>query len=279
MALAGTWVLSIASGKGGVGKTLTSINLAISCCRMGLRTLLLDGDLGMANVDIVLGLRSRYNIHDVMEQRQSLRSILLEGPSGLHIIPSGSGLSQLTEMNLAKRVDLLEKIDEIAVDYDVLLIDTGAGISNNVLHLNSISDALMVVTTPEPHAMTDAYAFLKVMYERHQKKNFNIIVNQAISEEQGLKTYQKLADVSRRFLGIELRLGGVVPKDPLVQRSVMMQRVADEGALHTRSGQAWNEIMRRTLDVLKASDSPDDSGRGFQDLMFPSLTQHGVDTL
>ncbi len=271
-------VLSVASGKGGVGKTVTSINLALSACRMGLKTLLLDGDLGMANVDIVLGLRSRYNIHDVMTNQQSLRSILLEGPFGLHIIPSGSGLAQLAELNLAQRIQLIEKIEEISGDYNVMVIDTGAGISHNVLHLNSVSDALMLVTTPEPHAMTDAYAFLKVMFERHQKKNFNVIVNQVISVDQGLKTYQKLADVTRRFLGIEIRLGGVVPKDTLVERSVLMQKFSDEGIFQTRSGQAWNEIMRRTLDVLKTRDTIED-GSFLSDLMFPSLVQSGLDAL
>lgn len=237
--------------------------------------MILDGDFGMANIDVILGLRSRYNLGDVLEGRVDLKDTVLEGPYGIRIIPSGSGLAQLSELKLVQRVQLLDKIAELAKPFDLLFIDTGAGISSNVLHLNSIADEIMVVTTPEPHALTDAYAFLKVMHENYGRKNFNVIVNQSISEGQGLKTYQRIADVARRFMAIELRLAGSVPRDPLVERSIMLQRAADEHAPHTRSGQAWNEITRKVLERLRDFQDPK-SKMSWNDLMFPHSVQRSV---
>ncbi len=272
------WIISVASGKGGVGKTLTTVNMALAARRLGLSTLILDGDFGLANVDVVLGIRARYNIGDVLESRVDLKDIVIEGPLGVRIIPSGSGLAQLADLKLVQRVQLLDKIAEIAKSYQLMIIDTGAGISSNVLHLNSIADEIMVVTTPEPHALTDAYAFLKVMHENYGRKNFNIIVNQAISEGQGLKIYQRVADVARRFLEIELSMAGTVPKDALVERSVMLQRAADEHITHTRSGQAWNEITRKTLERLMEYRDPAGK-RGWQDLMFPQHASRSLNAI
>lgn len=272
------WIISIASGKGGVGKTLTAVNMAIAARRLGISTLILDGDFGLANVDVVMGMRARYNIGDVLESRCELKDIVLEGPLGVRVIPSGSGLAQLADLKLVQRVQLLDKIAEIAKSYQLLIIDCGAGISSNVLHLNSIADEIMVVTTPEPHALTDAYAFLKVMHENYARKNFNIIVNQAISEGQGLKIYQRVADVARRFLEIELFMAGTVPKDALVERSVMMQRAADEHITHTRSGQAWNEITRKIMERLMEYRDLS-TRRGWHDLMFPQPILRSVSAI
>lgn len=272
------WVISVASGKGGVGKTLTTVNMATAAQKSGFKTLILDGDLGLANVDIVLGLRGRYNIGDVLDSRANLKDILLEGPFGIHIIPSGSGLNRLTEMKLVQRVQLLDKVQEIAENYDLLIIDTGAGISDNVLHLNSVSDAIIVVATPEPHALADAYAFVKVMHELHGKSNFNLLVNQVSSESQGIKVFQRFADTSKRFLGLDIHFGGLVPKDALIERSVMMQRAADASMAHTRSGQAWNEITRVIIERLQENPQLDDS-RGISDLVMPLHNLRSISTL
>ncbi len=263
-------ILSIASGKGGVGKTVTTVNMALSARRMGYKTLLLDGDFGLANVDILLGLKARYNIQDVLDGEVEIEDTLLDGPMGLKIIPSGSGFAGLADLKLSQRIRLLDKISEISQSYDVLFIDTGAGIAESVLHLNSVADAIMLVTTPEPHAQTDAYAFVKVMCEKYGKRRISLIANQAVSEAQGHKVYQNLADVAKRFLNFELGFAGVVPKDPVVQRSVMMQRAADDQAQHTLAGQAWNEITRKTIESL-VNEPQSDSGRGLSDLLFPNF--------
>jgi len=238
----------------------------------------LDGDFGLANVDVVLGLRARYNIGDVLNSQMPLRDIVLEGPLGIRIIPSGSGLAQLADMKLVQRVQLLDMMADLAQDYDLLLIDSGAGISNNVTHLNSIADEVVVVTTPEPHALTDAYAFLKVMNESHARKNFNLIVNQTISDGQGLKVFQRIAEVTGRFLEIDLRLAGSVPKDPMVERSVMLQKAADDSITHTRSGQSWNEIGRKFLESLDERRNAS-ADRNWQDLLFPQIKLRSVNAI
>ena len=263
-------ILSIASGKGGVGKTITTVNMALAARRMGLKTLLLDGDFGLANVDIVLGLKARYNIHDVLEGECEIEDTLIDGPMGLKIIPSGSGFAGLAELKLKQRIMLLDKINEIAQQYDVLFIDTGAGISESVLHLNSIADTILLVTTPDPHAQTDAYAFVKVMCEKYGNRRIDLIVNQTMVPAQGHKVYQNLSDVAKRFLGFGLGFAGVVPKDDAVQRSVMMQRAGDEQVKHTLSGQAWNEITRKTIESL-VNEPKDDTSRGLSDLLFPNF--------
>ncbi len=259
-------ILSIASGKGGVGKTVTSVNLALAAQRQGYKTLLLDGDFGLANVDVVLGLKARYNIQDVLDGAVEIEDTLLEGPLGLKIIPSGSGFAGLADLKLPQRIRLLDKIIEIAEGYDVLFIDTGAGISESVLHLNSVSSAIMLVTTPEPHAMTDAYAFIKVMHEKYGPRRIQLIANRTVSEQQGHKVFQNLAEVAKRFLDFQLHYSGSVPNDPIVQRSIMMQRAGDENVKHTICGQAWNEISRKTIELL--ADDPEAFGRGLGDLLF-----------
>lgn len=271
-------ILSIASGKGGVGKTLTTVNMALAARRMGLKTLILDGDLGMANVDIVLGLKARYNINDVLQDQVGIEEALLQGPQGLHIIPSGSGIAKLADLKLPQRMRLLEKIEETAQSYDLLLIDTGAGISEPVLHLNSVSAGIMLVTTPEPHALTDALAFIKVMGERHGKSNVHVIVNQTISEVQGTRAYQGLSDTAKRHLGIEIQFAGSVPRDANMERAVMLQRAGDEQVKHTLAGQAWNEITRRMIERLREMPQ-EETGRGFSELLFPQLSARNVRAL
>lgn len=199
-------VISIASGKGGVGKTLTTVNLAIAARRMGLRVLILDGDFGLANVDIVLGLQARYNINDIFENEASMNEIILEGPLGIKIIPSGSGIMQLTQLSYLQRILLLEQVEKIDEFFDVMLIDTGAGVSDTVLNLNAISDEILVVTTPEPHSMTDAYAFIKIMTEKYGKKHINLLVNNTRSIDEGLKIASKISEVAKEFLDLKLML-------------------------------------------------------------------------
>lgn len=271
-------VISVASGKGGVGKTVTAVNMAMTAQALGYKTLILDGDLGLSNVNIVLGLSARYNINDALNERVAMKDVILQGPQGVHIIPSGSGIADLSEISLAKRISLLEKIEEVAKSYDLLIIDTGAGISANVIHLNSIADAIIVVTTPEPHALTDAYAFVKVMCETQGSKSFYLVINKAMSDSQGVKIYQNFADVAQKNSYREVMLGGTVPRDDLIERSVMAQRAAGDHVNHTRSGQAWNEITRRLLAQLQ--DRSRQAGRrGLQNLLFPNAALHNASVL
>jgi flagellar biosynthesis protein FlhG len=252
--------ISVTSGKGGVGKTLTTIGLATAARRLGHSVLILDGDFGLANVDVVLGLNARYNIKDVIDGNAELKDIIVQGPLGIDLIPSGSGISSLTQLSYAQRQALLSQLDKFNIHYDFVIIDTGAGISENVLHFNAISDSIVVVTTPEPHAITDAYAIIKVLAEEHGIKCFNLLVNQTKSPDQGLKVFQRIAEVAERFLDIKVNSLGYVPSDPQISRQVMLRKTATESSTFTVAGQAWASAFRQLSgSVVKADGNTSDA--------------------
>jgi len=242
-------VVSVASGKGGVGKTLTTVNLAIAARKMGRSVLIFDADLGLANVDIVLGLKARYNIRDVIDGHAALSDIVVEGPLGIHLIPSGSGISSLTRLSPAQKQLIFDQIAQVDTTYDVLLVDTGAGISDNVIHFSRGADRIVVVTTPEPHAMTDAYALIKVLAEEHGAKSFHLLVNQTRSPDEGLKVSERIAEVAMRFLNVHVSHLGNVPHDPQVLKSVLQRRAASEQSTFTLAGQAWAQAARKLMGV------------------------------
>ncbi|MFW7381828.1 MAG: AAA family ATPase [Oligoflexus sp.] len=261
--------MSIASGKGGVGKTLTTIHLAMSFARQGQKTLVIDADLGLSNVDVVLGLSIKHSIYDVLTSQVHMRDVIVSAFPGLDVIPSGSGFARLAALNLAERIELVEQLEEVSRGYNVIIIDTGAGIHPSVLHMNSIADELIVVTTPEPHAMTDAYAFIKVMSQEYSIKRANLVVNKVVSKEQGLKVSQKMTEVSSRYLGLSLDTLGTVPIDELIQRSVMTRGAAFHQTAHTVAGQAWNEIALGMIDRC-SSEGQQAGRRDWMDLVFSS---------
>lgn len=221
---------------------------------MGHSVLILDGDFGLANVDVVLGLNARYNIKDVIDGVAELKDIIIQGPLGIDLIPSGSGISSLQHLSYAQRQSLLCQLDKFNVHYDFVIIDTGAGISENVLHFNSISDSVVVVTTPEPHAITDAYAIIKVLAEEHSIKSFNLLVNQTKSPDQGLKVHQRIAEVAERFLNIKVNSLGNVPHDPQIARQVMLRKTASESSTFTVAGQAWANAFRQLSGSVQSPD-------------------------
>lgn len=240
-------VIAVTSGKGGVGKTLTSVNLAVAARRAGASVLILDGDLGLANVDVVLGLTARYSLRDVLDGHCALSDIILEGPLGIGVVPSGSGIASLTALTALQRQQMLDHIATLRADYDVIIIDTGAGISDTVMHFNRVADQVVVVTTPEPHSLTDAYAMIKVLAEGKATREPGLLVNMARSSEEGLKVFERLADVSGRFLNLRVNYLGHVPMDPAVPKAVMQRRAASEQSAFTVSGQAWTQIARKLL--------------------------------
>lgn len=237
-------VFSVTSGKGGVGKTLTTINLAVAARHLGLKVLVFDGDLGLANVDVVLGLQARYNIRDVLDGNAGISDIILKGPLDVDVIPSGSGISSLSQLSFAQKQILRDSVRSIEKNYDVILIDTGAGISDNVLHFNLAADFIVVVTTPEPHAMTDAYALIKVLNEYEQKKKILLLVNQVRSAQEGTKVYERISEVATRFIEAKIDYLGHVPFDPQVGKNILQRCVASEKTSCTVSGQAWNRLAR-----------------------------------
>jgi len=260
--------VTITSGKGGVGKTLTTVNFAMAARKMGHSVMILDGDLGLANVDIVLGLQARYNIRDVLDGIVRLKDIIVEGPAGIRVIPSGSGISSLVNLTYVQKQFILEEIETLDAQPDLLLIDTGAGISTTVTHFNKAADQVIVVTTPEPHAMTDAYALTKVLGEEYGISTVGLLVNQTKSSDEGLKVHERLTEVAKRFLRTKIEFLGCVPTDPQVQRSVMQRRAASESSSLTVAGQAWNQIARRTMAALFNSCEGQSMGNVWSSLLW-----------
>ena len=257
--------ISIASGKGGVGKTLTVINLGLTLCRQGLKVAIFDGDLGMANVDVLLGLRPKYTINHVIQGIARLDDVLVSGPDGLQVVPGGSGIAEIANLSLTRRISLLEQLNLVFADFDYVLVDSGAGLSDTVTHLNTTSDEVVVVTTPEPHAMTDAYAFIKVMSEKHAVKTMSLLVNQVLTDSQGHQTANRITEVAEKFLGVTIKAIGMVPFEDMLGRLVMTQNVSHEMFSHTRAGMAWSEIAGK----LVQSTEQETTNASWENFVFP----------
>ena len=241
------FILSISSGKGGVGKTLSVVNIALSAAVSGKKVLILDGDLGMSNVDVVLGLHGRYNLKDVFDGYKSLDEIMLTGPCGIKIIPSGSGISSLSNLTDFQKQILVDQFEKIQDDLDLIIIDTGAGVGPNVTHFNSFSEFRFLITTPEPHSITDAYATIKVLSQKGLKKNIHLIVNMVRSEREGQEVSQRLIQTCKDFLDLNINFIGSVPFDKEVSRYVLSTDAGSKNNIKTLSGQAWSRISRAIM--------------------------------
>lgn len=260
--------LSITSGKGGVGKTNVAVNTAIALADRGKRVLLFDADLGLANVDVVLGVSPQATLADVVAQDVPLGRALHHVRPNLDLMPATSGVLRLEHLSDDDRTYLATQLDTLSHSYDVLLIDTGAGIGDNVLFFNDIVDQVLLVTVPEPTALTDTYAMIKVLSRNYHVETMRVVVNQATSTAAASAVFDKLAEVSRRFLNVEVALAGSLPADPAVgasvqerspalirhpncpfSRSVRAMSARLEDALSdqspTRTRSFWREWMRR----------------------------------
>lgn len=214
-------VFAVTSGKGGVGKTNIVGNLAIAFQRMGKRVLIFDADLGLANIDIIFGLNPVHNIDEVIRGEKDLSQIIVKGPEGVSVIPACSGVQELSNLTEGHKISLLNEFDNLNRMYDILLIDTGAGISSNVIYFNLAAQERIIVLTPEPTSITDAYALLKVMFYKHGTKSFILLINMAKNEKQAKSVYENLTKVVDRFLGgISIDYAGYIPKDDFLVKAV-----------------------------------------------------------
>lgn len=217
-------VIAITSGKGGVGKTYVVVNLAIALQRAGNRVAILDGDFGLANVDVQLGLTPEYHLGHVIEGVQTLRSIIVAGPEGIHIIPASSGIQELATMGERRRQMILNQLTELLQEYDFILIDTAAGISDNVIRMLNVSRRVVVVCAPEPTAIVDAYALIKVLTRRDKGKEVLLLVNSVQGSLEAEEVHKQLSHVVERFLGCKLGYLGSIPRDAKVTESVRRQQ-------------------------------------------------------
>lgn len=217
-------VLAVTSGKGGVGKTNVVANLAVALARLGKRVLVLDADLGLGNLDVLLGLIPRYTLEHVLAGEKRLSDIAITGPGGIRILPASSGVQDLTHLTPPQQILLQQELEHLSSSIDLLLIDTGAGISANVLFFASAAHEILVVASPEPTSITDAYALMKVLSHRYNETHFRLLVNMARNQREGLDVYRKIGLVADRFLNISIDYVGFIPDDDYVPLSVCRQR-------------------------------------------------------
>lgn len=211
--------VSITSGKGGVGKSTITCNLALSLEEKGYQVLILDGDFGMANVDIMFSTQPRYNLMDVLNGKCCVEDAVHSVSPGIDILSGGSGLVELQKISNFQKLNLLQQIGELHSEYDFLLVDTAPGIDSNVLYLNSAVDQILITLTPEPASMADSYALIKVLNQTYRTSKFSIICNKVRSEEEGLFLFQRFAGVVDQFLDVGLDFLGVIQNDTQLSKS------------------------------------------------------------
>ncbi|MBN1843481.1 MAG: MinD/ParA family protein [Deltaproteobacteria bacterium] len=252
-----TRVISVTSGKGGVGKTNIVGNLAIALRRLGKSVLVLDGDLGLANIDIIFGISPAYNIRHVVNGEKSLGEIIVEGPEGIQIIPAGSGVQDLVHLTQGQKLNLLNEFDALEENFDIFLIDTGAGISSNVIYFSIAADERIVVVTSEPTSITDAYALIKVMYTKHGTKTFKLLVNMVDREEEAKSVFENLSNAVVRFLnGISLEYIGFIPRDGNVEKAVRQQNTVIRSYPESISSKEFSVLAGR-MQVSSADVAQD----------------------
>ncbi len=217
-------VLAVTSGKGGVGKTNISVGLALAAAAGGLRTVLLDGDLGLANIDVLLDLHPGKNLGHLIEGTASLENVLIDAPGGIQVLPGASGLTRVADLGPHQRQRLMDAVGRLVDEYDLVLIDTGAGISRAVLDLCICAGEVLVVTTPEPTAVVDAYAMLKVFTMEDRPPNSWLVVNQVTSQGEAEQVASRMIGLARQFLRSEVRHCGAVMLDPRVRAAVRMRK-------------------------------------------------------
>lgn len=247
-------VFSVTSGKGGVGKTNLSVNLACCLAGMGKRVVLLDADLGLANVDVLLGLTPPRNLFHLFHEGATLDDILFSTPYGFRILPASSGMSEMLSLSTGQKLELLEAVDELEDQVDYLIVDTGAGIHDNVVYFNLAAQERIVVLTTEPTSLTDAYALIKVLKLRHGVERFKVLVNMAPDAKSAKEVFTRLHAASDHFLsGVSLDYMGFVPRDPAVRKAVINQTPICIGAPSSVAARA----MQQAASIIASWHAPE----------------------
>lgn len=240
-----TRVIAITSGKGGVGKTYISANLAYVLSKMKKRTLIFDADMGLANIDVILGLSPKYNMHHVLLGEKSLGEVIVPGPGGVKVLPAASGIQEMAELSRGQKIALIDELNELNEGFDFMFIDTAAGITSNVLYFNMAAKEIIVVVTPEPTSLTDAYALIKILYNGHHEKRIMLIVNMVKNFQEGREVYRKLSKATERFLDLSIEYLGHITHDEKVTEAVKQQKMFTEIYPYAQASKCLSSIAKK----------------------------------
>lgn len=238
-------VIAVTSGKGGVGKTNLSVNLGLALAEQGKRVALLDADMGLANVDVLLGMYPKFNLSHVLKGEKTLNEIIVTGPSGLQVIPASSGLQHMSDLSTVEQAAVIRAFSDIDQDLDVLIVDTAAGISSSVINFARACQEVIVVVCDEPTSLTDAYAFIKLLNRDYGLSRFHILTNMVQSAQQGQNLFQKLAKVTDRYLDVTLQFAGAVPYDEYLRKAVQQQSPVVAAYPRSKASLALKNVARQ----------------------------------
>ena len=247
-------VIAVTSGKGGVGKTQIAANIAVGLARKGQRVLLMDADLGLASLDLALGIAPEHNLLSVVTGERSLDEILTLGPCGVYLIPACPGRYDVANLDAGQRGRLWDLVEKVARDFDVLIIDTGAGIGSNAVGFASYADDVVLVTTPDPSALRDAYAMAKVLHRRAGLDRVHVVANQVSSEREGAEIHARMNAIVRRFLLLQLEYLGAVPRDGTVRECVALGEPFVLRSPSSLAAISVDNVVRR-LEVLSSTEA------------------------
>jgi flagellar biosynthesis protein FlhG len=262
-----TRVIAISSGKGGVGKTNIVANLGISLSQLGKKVMIFDADLGLGNLDILLGLTPKYNFSHVALGEKTLSEIIVEGPCNIKILPASSGIQEMASLSKAQTADLLSELYAVIDPIDILLIDTAAGISSNVMYFNAIAQEVLVAVSPEPTSITDAYALMKILSIRYGVKQFKLVVNMVSDIQEAHEVYRQLKLVAERFLDIAIEYIGHVSYDKNVTRGVRQQKAVCDLYPDTQASRCFNSLAVKLCQSPLAGSPPKNTRLFWQELI------------
>ena len=248
-------VITITSGKGGVGKTNIVSSLAIALAKFGKKVLLLDADLGLGNLDILLGLKPKKNLSDVLIEGKNIRDMIIEGPMGVKILPASSGVLELTNLSENQKLQLLSELESLNGEFDILMIDTGAGISSNVMYFNIAAQDIIVIITPEPTSIDDSFALMKILSSNYDEKYFKVLVNFARNPKEGFEVFKKLMSLVEESFEASVDYLGQISYDKNVPKAVRKQKAVIEAFHDSPASMDFFKIAEK-ICVLQTKELP-----------------------
>jgi flagellar biosynthesis protein FlhG len=244
-----TRIVSITSGKGGVGKTNIVANLGVSFSRSGKKVLVFDADLGLGNLDILLGIAPKYNLSHVINGEKKINDIIIDGPGGIKILPASSGIHEFTNLTEKQQEKIINEINLIINSFDILLIDTAAGISSDVMYFNTVANEIVVVVSPDPTSITDAYALMKVLWIKYSASRFKLVINQSKNINEAKNVFRQLRLVTDRFMDINLEFLGHIEYDNKVIMSIRHQKAVVELYPESKASQCFKKLAKKIIQL------------------------------